>query len=1506
MEQVWQQSQQDRQDLRKRNKRHDEHNRNVLISTMTDLHDTIAYDELDRARLALETSLRALDAVTPAEIQSGRTRYEQRTMSTDRAEWVASLEQTVAHAERFVAAMTVGSPDDAHNTDRDRVSDHNLRVFLTSQVLEMSPTRHAHVERQYTVNLQHEILRREAMLRGRHTPHWATTRLAAAGKFVAYYGTATALLVAGNLVLNSTPEAMTNMLQVPPQSARALADYLGAHPGLTEFLKASWFGISLDMTQAMAIMLSPRPGKEKVREVTRLGVKYARMVLPMLLLAPGMSVPMTILVHASIGIATQGTQKTVNFVLDKVLVYEPTGEELELLACEAEAQRALLREQKMQILLAELAAEEQARVTPPGMFTRAARALNNKVPMEKIKTFLGANAAMIAAFAVGVGVMSYVMDTGFVENAMGMLTGDNLVRSIVEQMADGFVRTTVTPMIVNRLGWLAVAMLINVFGWLHLRGPAQRLGRFTDEQLSRLTGREVAFTQGVAEIATFCYAQLLSATSAVAGPRHAYRDTVRLLESGSLQHAVRAARLVAENTYATMKIDLAHTVRLGASGIDAPMPLTVDTSGLSRLLDMRFMMPAMAVAVEGPKVGDVLSGEKGGTWRFDGDSVRDLATDRQIPLADFLASNHVLSVDIALRGTTRVAAGASRTVGQRLIDAATGKHYIVGTDVVPANAVLHTPDRPEWYAFDRALRVPAIFVSNLDQMFPDMAPDALGLIQKYAASSDTVAQAVSKIVRDVARVDRDAKQVALMAEQLQGKATADEASNRKQLGLLEAMSAFGSALGGQLPTSLQARNQILNNNIGNPSKMRALAGEFGVGKEFERFASAWTADMRAQRVYTCYMNIADATNPAVLDHIKPVPGEDGADPFCFAQPMIMTGTVIDELPGQRAAFDAILERRAALVDAAADFFPKLASADHARVAAQKAAAEAAIAEARGKADQMMDRLVATLRAVEKRADGTDAASTAAAAAAAEAPVRRIADEFAREATRASERNHSMQQELRQSLEARSGQRAQSERMQREAVREPVMERPQQTWAQRQAGLTAQHMQTVSQFQTHHMSLMGNALLQSQSQSLAFMMTMAQAFQAGAQVSTRDLDALAEAIQNADLQSGAAAMLSRKSTKVDMAKCNELFEKVTMGEDGQVVYTDGSGPISEADRQCFSAPFITMFMRAVMSGSGLLSTLICDKAIAWYAGPTAFLLSGICRSSVAVIHAAALLLVATVITQMANACISDNDCGRNETEGTCRAQANCQWRPNQCGGRYSATSCAMARMISMAMCSVMAGFPASGGVDALGIMSTLMCATKKQDILMRPQEVIDAGLRAAVRPEILQFLSDINDPDYTIGPQDALRLWEVFTTMLSREGLDALATLFVGNKYSALRGQWDAFTSQANGAEGVARALASFAADFQGAASAEMYTFANFVAKIALKKATGRPAGPPNGPPDAPDGPPSGDTEKKAKETVKPQHRDADPVPEPEPPRQNNLFQMVLDMWTAFSKRSNAT
>jgi hypothetical protein len=735
--------------------RRKEHNRRTLIKSLADVDDTIPYAQWSKERSGLDSAMELIEAEIPREVRGNRRQYVRTARAhyeNDITKWVDGLEETTSHVERVVQ-LSLSTPDDRNDGDENRLANPNILMFLGKNAVRLPVGRLHALEKQYGVNLRHEMIRRQALRSGNHSRGWART--VSVVKNVTFYATVAGMHAAGDFFIKASPESLEGFPIV-----QAMRSAVAQNTLLERLLVSNMLGFAFDATTLVSIALHApfRPPAQTVRETSKLVSKQVAMIMPMYLMGSG-GILGAILVRALVNTAMIGLDKGVDVLIDNFIVYTPRDEDLERIMIEQEALRAMKREHKLQSLMSQIdkmgemqRTENEFRKRFPKVsaakerFRDAWKYISSFGVVNKATQFLKGNALMVASMAIGITVAShYGLDLGY-SSISSYLSPGGFAHGMFEHMVNGFLRSMALPYMAKQMAKWARIMMLYIFSTLGLESITRRVNRAVEERLSFMVGREVAIGEHVVEFSAMFYQQMVGAAAVETGRFLSYRKIVDRWGKLDFQHMLRAARAVVEQTDASW--DTTRTVHIGnvsSMGIHLPMPLQVKNIHLSKLLDPSYMIPAMNVYTQGAQVGDILYA---GSNRYEyvaKDKVRNLNSGGDMEWSDFIMSPDAANVhvDLAQRGTVPVTQSAD---GDHLIDTISGKHYVVGRDPLPGVANWRkVTDKLNVY--NAPLRAPVVFHDHAGEIL-QISDGDMELINKYYGQHEPMKDILTKLMRE--------------------------------------------------------------------------------------------------------------------------------------------------------------------------------------------------------------------------------------------------------------------------------------------------------------------------------------------------------------------------------------------------------------------------------------------------------------------------------------------------------------------------------------------------------------------------------------------------------------------------------------------------------------------------------------------------------------------------------------------------------------------------------------
>ena len=758
--------------------RRKEHNRRTLIKSLADVDDTIPYAQWSKERSGLDSAMELIEAEIPREAKGNRRQYVRAAQvhyENDITKWVDGLEDLTSHVERVVK-LSLSTPDDRNDGDENRLANPNILMFLGKNTVKLPVGRLHALEKQYGVNLRHEMIRRQALRRGNHSRGWART--VSVVKNVTFYATVAGMHCAGNFFIEASSESLDGFPIV-----QAMRSAVAQNTLLERLLVSNMLGFAFDATTLVSIVLHApfRPPAQTVRETSKLVSKQVAMIMPMYLVGSG-GILGAILVRALVNTAMIGLDKGVDVLIDNFIVYTPRDEDLERIMIEQEALKAMKREHKLQSLMGQIdkmgeiqRKEEEFRKRFPKVsaakesFRDAWKYISSFGVINKVTQFLKGNALMVASMAIGITVAShYGLDLGY-SSIFSYLNPGGFAHGMFEHMVNGFLRSMALPYMAKQMAKWARIIMLYIFSTLGLESIARRVNRAVEERLSFMVGREVAIGEHVVEFSAMFYQQMVGAAAVETGRFVSYRKIMDRWGKLDFQHMLRAARAVVEQTDASW--DTTRTVHIGnvsSMGIHLPMPLQVKNIHLSKLLDPSYMIPAMNVYTQGAQVGDILYA---GSNRYEyvaKDKVRNLNSGEDMEWSDFIMSPDAdnVHVDLAQRGTVPV--DVIKT-GDHLIDTISGKHYVVGRDNKPLPEVANwrkVTDKLNVY--NAPLRAPVVFHDHAGEIL-QISDEDMELINKYYGQHEPMKDILTKLTRETLHNRRvlektmnDAQEIKLM------------------------------------------------------------------------------------------------------------------------------------------------------------------------------------------------------------------------------------------------------------------------------------------------------------------------------------------------------------------------------------------------------------------------------------------------------------------------------------------------------------------------------------------------------------------------------------------------------------------------------------------------------------------------------------------------------------------------------------------------------------------------
>jgi hypothetical protein len=596
------------------------------------------FSRLDRLNARLDAAEQAMPAGARRDTRNTNYRRQLRRQSPQ-----ATAQAAVTTTEHVIAFMNAvdGGGDDRASADAGRLAHLNLQAYILSLDVLRTDT----LRRERTAQLQHEVLRGRALSRGRTRKAWLPKggwlRLLIQGVSVA------GLTLSGTLVLSAAGKT-------------ALLGMMSA--GMRDALKASLLPLALEVVGTGFVLLDGmhQPLNMTLKELNEKGVRVASILLPMLVIGPAGSPLMAVLLQASVSTTLTLSGRLMNYVVDVLVPYELTGEEL----VRYTAEQAMLhdREQLKQweALLADVRLLRRIGSHPTRLqqaYIWAAR--HGSSGLRRAHELVDGVPTLVISLAVGLTVSAVILTqmANSIWGEMSQMVLDKitssalrLMKTQLSHMALRFATAQVLNMVFFTLTWAGTRSAHAVGIDTALAGAGASL----DHQLASVLGTEVSVAAAGALVAHTFYIQMQSATATAATTGiHA------LHKSGDLEHMRRAVWRVAN---------------------------TLDVAELHNLTDPAFLFPALMLQQTGVQVGDLLyrgKDARDAAYQVVADTQGQLYVTRpgggdplRTPLTEVVDASE-LHVDISLRHARLATQAEAAQPGIHLADAASGAHYRV-------------------------------------------------------------------------------------------------------------------------------------------------------------------------------------------------------------------------------------------------------------------------------------------------------------------------------------------------------------------------------------------------------------------------------------------------------------------------------------------------------------------------------------------------------------------------------------------------------------------------------------------------------------------------------------------------------------------------------------------------------------------------------------------------------------------------------------------------------------
>lgn len=1371
-------------------KKKKEHNRRTQLRALTHIKTKeLPQIELNATYNDLDNFLTKVEKTLPRSATMTRYQYEQSMVNVERGKWVGYLHDTVNHIEHFVLAMTDQSGrSDKHHSDRNRLNDHNINVYL-SNLLPPPPVdimRANNLETQYTVHLRYELLRLKALKQGKASSSWCTGAIV---KNAIYYSTVGGIMFAGQMVLSTDTTRLKGV--IGESGAAMVSSWIMEYPQVATYLKTSILSLAFDIANVGALVVNAPfvPAAKTVKGISRLALRQASIIIPIMYLNPATGFVMAILARATINIGMGAVEYGVDLVIDKFLVYEPTGEELEMQVIVRESQAVLQREITWNNFMKTTLAENKQRKNDLDlekrlptwfkfkmMFRRAIELFQSKVvSMKWIKEKVLNQAGAMACLVVGMGITTYLQSgSGDGGSILELLIKSFSIETLMENAANALLMSKITPWFVNHLAWMlkmTIFSTMNVFGIVK---GVKWANKKAETMASRLVGRQLIWGETVATIASFMYEQLTLATTGEVNQYVKVHQIIKVIDTQTYIHAPRAIWAIAANAR--------------------------DMDTFIKLLDWNYIAPAMVKEMDPIQAGDFLyatkKSERASYQKLPNGNLLDLSGNNKEVASKGLSQEFF--VDLSLRTLEPVTAETIRP-DDHLVHVHTGMH--VEYNISGSGGGGNIPDEDisnykrvtdPLYVFGKSLRVPAFSSDILNDL--NFEPDQITKLGK-SINSPLYGKEVMASLKKLANVHYKTEEAIKKAEaaraEAERNAQADHDTIMKQRGDMFPTGMVFNPAAADIGTDMGLQNTLQVSKTPNPLKFRATINY--ISKVSDPFVRA-----QLQGKFTEFeksWHAYEARRPHFLDSAT---GESGK----YAK--LKFNDVKDEATRLRSDYGTFKKSVTNMYSAINTY--RQESIKKTTVAAEKEIARARkeSADAKTKILNIIDKIedkalfgrnIRTSRQnaqqQQQPADPVNTITSDQAFMEIDAVIGSASTAGEGTRDRLGEHTKSFRTEmdstLREDIRTGPQQQQQTTQEQKQAQKQEQKQEQKQSQKQSQKQQLDQRRNVIQQkLQQSLQDMQIHALDMKQTQDVKLLQTMASMFENGQgdDISEADLNSLEQAVTNHSPNIDGMYQQETLQEK-SLAECNAIIDNTFLDPaDYRLKFKDSNAFLTEADKTaCFFEPMgvyaFTLMQSATTTSAMFASSLFTG-------GLAGLFVKSLIGGSFTLFASLVTMAAADITTKCER--VRKGTCEKITQENQCSNTDGCGWKGGtNCAATYSEPTCILARMLSTIMCNSTAMKPYMTFMPGC-------VGTPSMDMRVTSKELLSIGMAAGVDIDIIQNVWNLRS-DKSPSENDLKKYAELVGKLLNNPATSEFASTFLfGNQYSGIRPEWNRFLS----------------------------------------------------------------------------------------------------------------